>query len=98
MANYAAPQNNGHSVAFDPIVFPEINGPSRDTLVVEAGEAEGVYLARFDMDDTRAYRTRETWGNAFRRPHRYGLLTAPDVAPPFVRVDASGQPYNCTER
>ncbi len=96
MANYAAPQNNGHSAAFHPVAF-DANG-SRDTLVVEAGESEGIYLARFDMDQIRDWRRCETWGNAFRKPHRYGALTSPDVAPPFVRVDASGERYDQTRR
>ena len=75
MTNYAAPQQNGHSIAFDAVAFDE-NGDARDTLIIEAGEAEGVYLAQFDMDKIRAYREREVWGNAFRRPHRYHLLTS----------------------
>ena len=37
-------------------------------------------------------------GNAFRRPHRYGLLTSLDVEEPFVRVDASGERYDPAER
>jgi N-carbamoylputrescine amidase len=82
MTNYAAPQHNGHSVAFDGIAFGDT---SRDTLVVGAGESEGVYLAPFDLDALREYRAREIWGNAFRRPLVYHALTAPDVQPPFVR-------------
>ena len=98
MANYAAPQQNGHSVAFDPIAYAVNHGPSRDTLVVEAGEGEGVFLATFDMVALRAYRERETWGNAFRRPHRYGAMTATEIAAPFARVDAAGTPYEPTRR
>ncbi|HEX7999829.1 MAG TPA: carbon-nitrogen hydrolase family protein [Pyrinomonadaceae bacterium] len=89
MTNYAAPQNNGHSVAFDGIAYPFTDGDARNTLIVEAGEREDVYLASFDMDDIRAYRERETWGNAYRRPRLYGLLTATEVEPPFVRKDAT---------
>ncbi|MFO7270701.1 MAG: carbon-nitrogen hydrolase family protein [Sphaerobacter thermophilus] len=97
MANYAAPQQNGHSVAFDPIAFDE-EERSRDTLIVEAGEAQGIYLAPFDLDRLRAWRQREVWGNAFRRPHRYGPLVAPEVQDPFVRRDARGVPYDPTAR
>lgn len=98
MTNYPAPRQNGHSVAFDPIAYPVVDGPPRDTLIVEAGEQEGIFLAPFDLDRLRDYRRRETWGNAFRRPHRYGLLTSPAVAPPFVRVDRSGKAYDPTQR
>lgn len=48
MCNYAFPQNNGHSVAYDGMAFHADEG-SRDMLVIEAGEAEGVYVAAFDM-------------------------------------------------
>jgi predicted amidohydrolase len=96
MANYAAPQLNGHSAAFHPVAFDEHG--SKDTLVVEAGESEGIYLARFDMEGLREYRRRETWGNAFRRPHRYGLLTSPEVEEPFLRVNAEGDLYDREKR
>jgi N-carbamoylputrescine amidase len=86
MANYAMPQENGHSVAFDGIAFDE-NG-SRDTCLVEADGREGVYLAEFDLDRLRAYRLNEVWGNAYRKPGRYGILPSPAVEMPFVRPDA----------
>jgi N-carbamoylputrescine amidase len=87
MANYAAPQEKGHSVAYDGIAFDEHEG-SRDMCLVEAGADEGVYLARFDLDRLRAYRSSEAWGNAYRKPRCYGLLTSEVVEPPFMRADA----------
>ena len=92
LANYAAPQQNGHSVAFHPIAF-DARGESRDTLVVEAGEGEGIYLASFDLEALRACREREVWGNAFRRTDAYAALTAARPAFPFVRVDRSGDTF-----
>jgi N-carbamoylputrescine amidase len=89
MANYAAPQNNGHSVAFDAVAYPVPDGEARDTLIIEAGESEDVSVAMFDLNSIRAYRERETWGNAYRRPRLYGLLTATEVQPPFVRPGAT---------
>jgi len=93
MTNYAAPRNNGHSVAFDAVAYTEphadgSDGKARDTLIVEAGEREGIYLAPFDLGELRAYRERETWGNAYRRPRCYAPLVSPDVQEPFVRKDA----------
>ena len=87
MANYAAPQENGHSVAFSPVAF-DGNDHSLDTLIIEAGAEEGVYLAQFDMNAIRDWRRREAWGNAYRKPGRYGLLVSPGVEEPFVRADA----------
>jgi predicted amidohydrolase len=94
MTNYAAPQNNGHSVAFDGMAYDPTNSPledgdARDTLIIEAGEREDVYIAAFDMDSIRAYRERETWGNAYRRPRLYGRLTSEEVEPPFVRSNST---------
>lgn len=85
LANYPSPQANGHSLAFDGIAFDE-NG-SRDMLLIEAGEQEGIYLARFDIDRLRAYRTREVWGNAYRKPQAYGALSSLEAQAPFQRVD-----------
>jgi predicted amidohydrolase len=87
MANYAAPQSNGHSVAFDAVAFDE-NEDAQETLIIEAGENEGIYVAEFDMDKARAYREHEVWGNAFRKPRSYGLLTSPEVEYPFIRANA----------
>jgi predicted amidohydrolase len=96
MANYAAPQNTGHSAAFHPVAV-DAQG-SRDTLVVEAGAHEEIYLARFDVDELRAHRRRETWGNAFRRPQLYGALVSAEVEEPFVRVNAAGERWDHTRR
>ena len=87
MTNYAAPQHNGHSVAFDAVTFDD-KGNAAETLLIQAGRSEGVYIAEFDVDRIRAYRQREVWGNAYRKPRRYGLLTSLDVEEPFVRASA----------
>jgi predicted amidohydrolase len=89
MTNYAQPQNNGHSLAIDAVAYPIPDGEPRDTVIIEAGGSEDVYLAPFDMDSIRAYRKRETWGNAYRRPRLYKVLSSEEVNPPFRRDDAS---------
>lgn len=87
MTNYAAPQLNGRSVAFDGVVYEYEDSPPRDTLIIEAGEDEGIYLAPFDVEKIREYRSRETWGNAYRKPRAYSILTSLEVEQPFVRTD-----------
>ena len=87
MTNYAAPQQNGHSLAFNAVFYDKDEEPV-DPLIVEAGEEEGVYLADFNMEEIRSYRERETWGNAFRKPHIYAPLVSPEVSPPFIRHNA----------
>lgn len=91
MTNYAAPKDNGNSVAFDGM-WATSKG-THDPKLIQAGPEEGVFLAGFDLEALRAYRDRETWGNAFRRPSTYAALAAVDVRPPFVRTDANGVPY-----
>lgn len=87
---YGKPDCNGHSAAYDGMAYGEIRPDtveSRDTLIVEAGEQEGIYMAVFPIEKLRAYRSQETWGNAYRRPQKYKLLTEEYIKPPFVRAD-----------
>ena len=80
LTNYAAPQNNGHSVAFDAVAYAVgdagKDGEARDTLIIEADEQEDIFIATFDMDSIRDYRRREAWGELIpspaplRRAHR----------------------------
>lgn len=87
--NYPAdqPDCNGHSTAFDGVVYkPDVPG-SRDTLIVEAGEREGIYMADFPMEELREYRREEVHGNAYRHPQKYRILTEERIEEPFVRPD-----------
>lgn len=87
--NYPAgqPDCNGHSTVFDGVAYTEDLPGSRDTCILEAGEAPGIYLAELDLDLLRDYRAREVHGNAYRRPRLYGALTEEVIKPPFVRED-----------
>lgn len=87
--NYPAgkPDCNGHSTAFDGIVYRPDEDFSRDTLILDAGEAPGIHLASFDLDMLRQYRANEVHGNAYRRPQKYGLLLDEQIRPPFLRPD-----------
>lgn len=87
--NYPAkvPDCNGHSNAFDGVAYlPDLPG-SRDTCIMEADEAEGIWLAVFDMDMIRKYRQAEVHGNAYRHPRKYGLLCSEAINAPFIRRD-----------
>ena len=61
---HGQPDCNGHSTAFDGIAWRESDPVSRDTLLVEAGEAEGIYTAVFPIDELRKYRSTE---NSWKR-------------------------------
>ncbi len=87
LANYASPQNNGHSCAFDGIGFNE-DGSSRDTCVLMADEEENIFIAEFDIEKIRNFRKQEVWGNAYRKPRQYQSLIGLDVNEPFIRGNA----------
>lgn len=84
LSNYAAPRDNGHSVAFDGIAY-DTNEATREHCILQAGDEEGLFLATFDIDRMRAYREHEVWGNAFRRPRCYQALLDESVCYPFMR-------------
>lgn len=94
MTNYAAPSPpndgrdvcNGHSVAFSGICYGE--GGHLEHKLVEAGEDEGVFLAKFDLAALRSYRKSGTWGDAYRKPRTYEALVANAPAAIFKRSDS----------
>ena len=67
LANYAAPQYDGRSVAF----YPD------GTAIAAAGEAEEIVLAPLDLARLRAFREAEALRVAARRPERYGPIADP---------------------
>jgi len=73
LANYASPQENGNSIAFDGMAF-DSKGKSRNTKIFEAGSKEGLYCVTFDIAELRKYRKREVWGDTFRKPSLYKKL------------------------
>lgn len=81
------PDCNGHSTAFDGIAYKENEPSSRDTLIIEADEAEGIFIATFPIDEMRDYRSKEVHGNAYRYPHKYQLLVSEEIKEPFIRKD-----------
>lgn len=88
-ANYpkGKPDCNGHSTAFDGIAYNIGEPYSRDTVIIEAGEEEGIYIATFDIEELRKYRSREVHGNAYRQPEKYKILLSEEKQAPFIRND-----------
>lgn len=81
------PDCNGHSTVFDGVAYlPELP-ESRDTCILEADGAEGIYVAELDLEMLRSYREHEVHGNAYRHPHKYGMLVEEKIEHPFVRSD-----------
>jgi len=88
MANYPRPHKNGRSVAYD----------GAGNQLVLAGAREGVYLATYDLDALRERRRTTIWGNAYRRPHRYGALDEPGQDPVWERQREDGVRYDPSQR
>ena len=84
------PDCNGNSTLFDGVAFSDDCPVSRDSCLFQAGEEEGIYLARLDLDLLRNYRRTEVQGNAYRRPKKYGLLLKEQIQEPFIREDYRG--------
>jgi N-carbamoylputrescine amidase len=87
VVNYVGEGYKGHSAAYSGIAFNRY-GQSQDTLLVEAGTEEGIWLAEFDIALLREYREHEVWGNAYRKPKRYARLLNEDVDVLFKRGNA----------
>lgn len=84
------PDCNGGSTVFDGVVYlPDLEG-SRDTCILQADGAEGIYIAELDLEQLRKYREEEVHGNAYRHPRKYGLLTEERIEEPFIRDDYRG--------
>lgn len=81
------PDCNGGSSIFDGVVYLQGLASSRDTCILQAGGEEGVYMAKLDLGQLRAYRERESFGNAYRHPLKYMPLVQDSIEYPFVRND-----------
>jgi predicted amidohydrolase len=75
MANYAAPQNDGSSVAFYPDGALVVQGPSTEEIVV----------ADIDLARVRALREREVGRDAARSPEKYAAISSPQHPRPLAR-------------
>jgi len=78
-------ENAGCSCAFSPIVWDQ-DGKSVDNTILIADEmTEGVFIAKFDLEELRNYRSHEMMGNTFRKVNAYKELQDEKVKAPFIR-------------
>lgn len=68
------PDCNGHSTLFDGVAWLRDEPGTRDMCILEAPEAEGIYLAQIDIDMLRDYREHEVMGEKYRRPDKYRII------------------------
>lgn len=84
--NYA--DMGGKSSAFSPIVRDK-NKQELDNELLIMDEQEAIGLVEFDLNAVREYRSREIWGNAYRKPAAYKKIIDSDVQNPFIRFDST---------
>lgn len=80
--NYA--NHGGKSSAYSPIVI-NINKHELDSELLVMDDKEDVKIAQFNMNEIREYRSRETLGDAYRKPYAYKQLIENNVKEPFIR-------------
>ncbi len=83
--NYA--NHGGKSSAYSPIVR-NINKHELNSELLVMDNKEDIKMVQFDMNEIREYRSRETLGDAYRKPYAYKQLIENNVKEPFIRKDA----------
>lgn len=66
VTNYPSPKDNGHSIAFHPVAWNS-KGKTHDTVIIEADEKEGIFLAEFNIGQIRDFIKMESWRLNYRR-------------------------------
>lgn len=75
----------GCSCAFSPIAWDK-EGNCKDMEIFIADElSEQIYIAEYDLDKLRNYRSCEMMGNTFRKVCSYTELLSSEVQAPFIR-------------
>lgn len=83
--NYA--NHGGKSSAYSSIVR-NINKYELDSELLVMDDKEDIKIVQFNMSEIREYRSRETLGDAYRKPYAYNQLIKDNVQEPFIRKDS----------
>ena len=83
--NYA--NHGGKSSVYSPIVR-NINKHELNSEMLVMNDKEEIKIAQFNMSEIREYRSRETLGDAYRKPYAYNQLIEDNVQEPFIRKDS----------
>lgn len=79
-------ENAGCSCAFSPIIWDSQVKAVDNTVMLADEMTEGIFLAHFDLDQLRRYRSNEMMGNTFRKVNAYKDLLSDKVESPFIRM------------
>lgn len=83
--NYST--NGGKSSAFSPIVRDE-NKNEVDSEILVMNENENIQIVRFNLNEIRNYRKKETLGDAYRKSLLYKFICEEHIKEPFIREDS----------
>ena len=83
--NYA--NYGGKSSAYSPIVR-DINKSELNSEMLVMSDKEDIKIVQFNMSEIREYRSRENFGDAYRKPYAYMRLIEDSVQEPFIRKDS----------
>lgn len=77
--------NAGCSCAYSPITWDKNGVPVDNIIVMADAETKGIFMAEYDLDKLREYRSHEMMGNTFRKTKAYAELLNDEVREPFIR-------------
>ena len=77
----------GRSSAFS-LIVRDINKKEIDSELLIMDDKEDIKIVEFDMDSIREYRSRETLGDAYRKPLLYSYLSEEHLKDHFIRKDS----------
>lgn len=83
--NYST--NGGKSSAFSPIVRDKNKNEVNSEILV-MNEKENIQIVKFNINEIRNYRKRETLGDAYRKPSLYNYINEEHIKEPFIRGDS----------
>jgi len=78
-------KNAGCSCAFSPINWDENGVPIDNTIVLADDKTEDIFIAVYDIEKLRDYRSHEMMGNTFRKVKAYAELLNAEIKEPFKR-------------
>lgn len=77
----------GKSSSFSPIVKDK-NMNEIDSEILVMNENENIQIVKFNLNEIRNYRKRETLGDAYRKPLLYKSICDEHIKEPFIRGDS----------
>lgn len=78
-------ENAGCSCAFSPIPWDREGIPVDNVIVMADDKTDDIFMAEYNLEELRHYRSREMMGNTFRKVKAYSELLRDEIKEPFKR-------------